>query len=91
VVPPILRTRSARSSVEAKICSELLIEEQMIIAEVRTADVPVEVLGFQVERERGGQDFIELGRNFTDRVGGQIGRSVSRGAAALQGLGVGRF
>ena len=45
VVPPILRTRSAMSLwVEAKISLALLIEQQMVVAEALSADMPVEIL-----------------------------------------------
>ena len=91
VVPPILRTRSAISSVVAKICSDLLVEQQMVIAEMRAADVPVEILGLQVERKRVGQDLIELGRNFAARRL-RTDRSAYRGRAspcgAYRGLGL---
>ena len=56
VVPPILRTRSAIRSMLARMLLGLLVEQQMIVAEMRTADVPVEVLGLHIEREGVGQD-----------------------------------
>jgi hypothetical protein len=40
--PPILRTRSAMSSVAAKIC--LFVGQRMVVAEMWTADMPVEIL-----------------------------------------------
>ena len=47
VVPPILRARSATSSVIAKIWSDVLIQKQMVIAEMGSAHVPVEILRLQ--------------------------------------------
>ena len=54
----------------------------MIVAEVRAADVPVKILGLDVERKRGGQDFSELGRNPFDGVFGEIGWCIECGFAA---------
>ena len=34
----------------------LLVEQQMVVAEMRPADVPVEILGLQIERVAVGQD-----------------------------------
>jgi hypothetical protein len=42
VVPPSLRTRSARSSVVS--IFGLLVEQKMITAEMWTADMPMEIL-----------------------------------------------
>ena len=58
----------------------LLVEQQVIVAEVRTAHVPMEILGLEVERKRIGQDLIELGRERADGVVGKIG-SAYRGMA----------
>jgi hypothetical protein len=52
----------------------LLVEQQVIVAEMRTAHVPMEILGLEVERKRIGQDLIELGRVRADGVVGKIGR-----------------
>ena len=48
----------------------------MIIAEMRAADMPMEVLGLQVQRESIGEHLVELGRNLAHGVGGQIGRRI---------------
>ncbi len=37
----------------------LLIEQQMIVAKMRTAHMPVKVLGLHVQRERIGQQPVE--------------------------------
>jgi len=37
----------------------VLVEHEVVVAEVRTAHVPVEILGFQVHREDIGQDRVE--------------------------------
>jgi len=50
VVPPILRTLSAISSVVAKICSPCSSSHQTVVAKMRTGDVPVEVLRFEENR-----------------------------------------
>ena len=67
VVPPILRTRSASSSVDAKICVGLLVEHQMIVAEMPAADMPMEVLGLKVKRECVGEQRVERRGNLVDR------------------------
>ena len=48
----------------------------MIIAEMRSAHVPMEVLGLHVERKRVGDQRIERGRNLAHGVGRKIGRCV---------------
>src|SRR5262245_63933927 len=55
----------------------------MVVAEMRAADVPVEVLGLDVEGERVGDQRIERGRYLTHRLGRQIGRGIEpRGRGA---------
>src|SRR5580704_18751456 len=54
----------------------LLVEQQMIIAEMRAADMPMEILGLQVQRESIGQNLVELGRKLAHGVVGQIGRRI---------------
>jgi len=51
----------------------------MVVAEMRSTDVPMEVLGLQVEREGRGEDFIELGGNLVDGIRRKIGRRIKRG------------
>ncbi len=76
VVPPILRTRSARISTLASICVGLLVEQQMVVAEMRAADVPVEILGLHIERKGVGQQAVERRGNLLDGVVRQIGRRI---------------
>jgi len=66
----------------------LLVEQQMIIAEVRPADVPVKILGLEVERKRVGRDLVQLGGKLAHRIVGQIGRRIQgrgRLAACIEG------
>ena len=55
VVPPILRTRSAISSVAPKICGGLFVQQHVIVAKVRAADMPMKVLGLQIERKESAR------------------------------------
>ena len=60
----------------------------MVVAEVRPADVPVEILGLEIERKRRRQDGVELFGNLADGVRRQIGRRIEwRGglAACVEG------
>ena len=58
----------------------LLIEQEVIIAEVPAAHMPMEVLGFHIERETVGKQAIQRFRDFLDRVFGQIGRGIEIGS-----------
>ena len=52
----------------------MLVEHEVVIAEMRAADVPVEVLRLHVEGEAVGEDAVErLGDVFLS-IGGKIGR-----------------
>ena len=51
----------------------LLVEEQVEVAEVRARDVPVEVLGLDVEREDIGEERGEAGGDVADRVVAEVG------------------
>src|SRR5215471_8267693 len=44
----------------------LLIEQEVVVAEMRAADVPVEVLGLHVERKRVRDQGIQRGRYFAE-------------------------
>ena len=46
----------------------------MIVAEMRPADVPVEILGLEIERENVGQQGVERAGDVLDGVGAEIGR-----------------
>ena len=54
----------------------LLVEQQMIVAEMRAADMPMEVLGLEIERENVGEDLVELGGQFPDGSRWKIGRRI---------------
>src|SRR5207247_431143 len=45
----------------------LLVEEKMIVAEVRARHMPMEILGLQVKREHVGEDDIERAGNLLNR------------------------
>ena len=83
VVPPSLRTRSASWSVVRENRVGLLVEHQMIVAEMPAADMPVEILGLQIEREGVGQQRVERGRNLVERGLRQIGRGIEIGDDGL--------
>src|SRR3954452_14881634 len=58
----------------------LFVEHQMIIAEMRAADMPMRILGLQIESKRVGHDGIESGGNGVDIGRGKVGRRAqSRG------------
>src|ERR1700722_20519136 len=48
----------------------------MVVAEVRPADMPVEILGLEIKRKRRRQDGVELFGNLADGVRRQIGRRI---------------
>jgi hypothetical protein len=50
----------------------LLVQQQVVVAEMRAADVPVEVLGLQVQREHVGQHRVQRRAD----VAGGLGRHV---------------
>jgi hypothetical protein len=52
----------------------LLVEQQMVIAEMPAADVPVEILGLQVEREGIRQQHVRRAGYLVDSGLRQIGR-----------------
>jgi len=58
----------------AKIWSAWLVEEQVEVAEVGPAQVPVEVLGLEVEREHVRQDRVHHPGDIARRSGGQVSR-----------------
>jgi hypothetical protein len=66
----------------------LLIEHQMIVAEVWTRDVPMKILRLHVERKHIGQKRIEGAGDVADGVGAETGRRTERrGGPAVRGLG----
>ena len=64
----------------------LLVEHQMIVAEMPAADVPVKVLGLQVKREGVGQQNVEAAEDIlsTAACGRSVG--VSRSGDVLSDL-----
>ena len=73
------------SSVAPRICGGLFVEQQMVVAEMRPADVPVEILGLQVQRVAVGQKPVEgLGNGrHVRRI--EIGRGIERLRLAWSG------
>jgi hypothetical protein len=61
----------------------LLVEEEVVIAEVRTRDVPMKVLGLEIEREHVGKKLIERCGDVAPGVGAKVGRGLQRRRAAL--------
>src|SRR4029453_16626761 len=62
----------------------VLVEEQMVIAEVRTTHVPVEIFGFQVEREHVSENGIHCSCDIPGRRSREIGRSFQRRVTPVQ-------
>jgi hypothetical protein len=63
----------------------LFVEQEMVVAEMRSADMPVKILGLQVERKRIRKNLVELGGQFTHGRIGKIGRGVQgRGRLAAR-------
>ena len=52
----------------------VLIEQQVIVAEMRPTHVPMEVLGLQIQREYIGEDCVHAGRDVPRGRGPQIRR-----------------
>src|SRR6478672_3646963 len=50
-----------------------IVEQEMIVAEMRSADMPVEVLGLHVEREHVGEQRIQRTDDVLARIVAQIG------------------
>ena len=57
----------------------LLVQHQVIIVEMPAADMPVEVLGLQVEREGIRQQRVKRRRDFVHRGLRQVGRRIKFG------------
>ena len=64
----------------------LLVEQQVVVAEVRPADVPVEILGLEIEREGVGQQPVERLGDVADGRVGQVGGGIERGVPASAGI-----
>jgi hypothetical protein len=73
VAPPILRALGDVVGHREDLL-RLLVEQQVVIAEVWTRHVPVEVLGLQIEREGIGHQCPQRRGDVLDRIGTQFGR-----------------
>ena len=68
----------------------LLVEHQVIVAEVRARHVPVEILGLPVESGHVGQEYVQPARQVPRGIGAEIRRGgESCGLARLDVLGHG--
>src|SRR5215471_7596755 len=56
----------------------LLVEEEMIVAEVGAGHMPMEILGLQVKRKHVGEQDIERAGDLRHGVGPQVGRRFER-------------
>src|SRR5262249_31896636 len=54
----------------------LLIEQQAVVAEMRAADIPMEVLRLHVARKRVRDQGIQRGRYFAQALGRQVSRGI---------------
>src|SRR5581483_6780257 len=57
----------------------LVVEQQVVVAKVRAADVPMEVLGLQIERVARSQEAVQRLRQRFDGGIVEIGRGIERG------------
>src|SRR3546814_20308988 len=55
-----------------------LFRSQVIIVEMRAGDMPVEILGLEIERERIGEDAVQRLGDCLGGVGLEIGRRLQR-------------
>src|SRR5262249_13484026 len=78
VVPPILSHPLGDGVGGRENLLALLVEEEMIVAEVRAGYVPMEILGLQVKRKHVGEHEIERAGNLRHGVGAQVGRRIER-------------
>jgi hypothetical protein len=60
----------------------LFVEQQVIIAEIRARNVPMEILDLNVERKQVGEKQVQCGRDVAGGVFREVGRSFKRGDAA---------
>jgi len=67
----------------------VVVEEQMVIAKMRAAHVPVEVFGLQVEAENIGEKCIERAGDVLHGLGAEVGGSIQRCLLAGKHVGVG--
>src|SRR5437588_566705 len=64
----------------------LLVEQKVVVAEMRAAHVPMEVLGLEIEREGIGQERVERRRYLANGLGRKVGWSIEpcRGGARFK-------
>src|SRR6516162_3566781 len=64
----------------------LLVEEEMVVTEVRARHMPMEILGLQIKRKHIGEQDIERAGNLRHGVGAQVGRRIERGDPQRSGI-----
>ena len=52
----------------------LLVEHQVVVAEMRPADMPMEILGLEIEREHIGEQRVERAGDIAAGIVAEIGR-----------------
>ena len=75
VEPPILRALGDIVG-HRKDLASLLIQQQMVIAEVRAADVPMETLRFDVQTKDVGKKYPQRAGNLGGGLAAQIERAL---------------
>src|SRR5580693_4603742 len=63
----------------------LFVKKQMIIAEMATAHMPMEILRFQIKRKHIGKQTAEIAGDFFDTVTRKIGRRLEIADSVLAG------
>ena len=56
----------------------MLVEQQVIVAKVRSAHVPMEVLGLHIQSEHIGQQRVKSAADMFDSFGAQIAAGCQR-------------
>ncbi len=67
VLPPILRALGDRVGHREDLVA-LIVKQQVVVAEVGTAHMPVEILRLQIEGEHIGQHRVQRGSNIADGI-----------------------
>src|SRR5262249_17258042 len=62
----------------------LIVEQKVVVAEMRSAPVPMEVLGLEIKREGIGQKRVERRRYLANGVGGKVGWSIEPGGGGAR-------
>ena len=66
----------------------LLVEEQMVIAEMASADVPVKVFGLHIERKDVRQQVTQDAGNLRDGIAAQVRRDCPRLFSVVSPMGI---